>query len=396
MNEKNISALDRSKCTACGACAQKCPVGCISMSEGQYEKQPVVDSIKCVSCGMCVRVCPIDKETKISYEQKAYALVNHDHDQLMQEASGGAFGIFATYVLEHGGVVYGCAFTNLKAQHIRVDNIKKLPKLFGSKYLQSDTLNTYSQVMNDLKNGMLVLYSGTPCQIAGLLGFLDNKPYEKLITIDIICHGVPSQAYFDKFIQGLENDKKIDIASFSFRDKENKKWGLSGTYKGTYKGTGKNFSKNLFYFDHYYYYYFLRGFTYRKSCYQCKYANLNRVSDITIGDLWGEEQFRFNFDTKNGCSLAIVNTAKGHNLISEVSCHKEEVDLNIAAKYNMQLNHPSKKPDNYDDFERQFNELTYKEIQRHFLKTYRLDIIKSKISYCFPPILKRFIKRIIK
>ena len=195
--------VDYSRCTACGACVQVCPQQCIAMKENEDGFcYPSVNSLMCIECGRCESVCPIhDKNEKRSF--KVYAAVNKDENALEAASSGGLFCAIAEWTLKKEGVVYGCAYTDgMKASHIRIDSFASLHSLFGSKYVQSDTNNSFISAKKDLAEGRWVVFSGTPCQIAGLRCFL-GKEYERLITVDIICHGFPSQAYFDKYINWL-------------------------------------------------------------------------------------------------------------------------------------------------------------------------------------------------
>ena len=194
--------VDFEKCTGCGACVQSCPKQCISWTEGEFRfKYPQIDKDICVNCGICEKVCPIDKVLQTPTTQKAYAAVHKDYQVLAKSTSGGAFTAIADAVFAQDGIVYGVAMMdNMQVKHIRTSNKEEFAVLRSSKYLQSDTGNTYQMVEQDLKEGKTVLYSGTPCQIDGLRHFL-GKPYERLYTVDIVCHGVGSQAYFDKYLE---------------------------------------------------------------------------------------------------------------------------------------------------------------------------------------------------
>ena len=181
---------------------------------------------KCISCGLCLKRCPqINKLEIEGIEQKAYATQNRNEEDLKISSSGGMFIAFAKNIISQDGVVYGAAYDqNLKVNHIRVENIEELKLLQGSKYVQSDTADTFEQTKNDLISGRKVLFSGTPCQIAGLKQYL-GKDYENLYTIDIVCHGVPSQKLFEKYKNSLEAKENSKIDQFDFRDKTEKRLG---------------------------------------------------------------------------------------------------------------------------------------------------------------------------
>ena len=299
--------VDFEKCTGCGACVQSCPKQCISWTEGEFRfKYPQIDKDICVNCGICEKVCPIDKVLQTPTTQKAYAAVHKDYQVLAKSTSGGAFTAIADAVFAQDGIVYGVAMMdNMQVKHIRTSNKEEFAVLRSSKYLQSDTGNTYQMVEQDLKEGKTVLYSGTPCQIDGLRHFL-GKPYERLYTVDIVCHGVGSQAYFDKYLD-FARKRYGNIKTLRFRSKEYVGWSCGGVVVVT--GSSDCLKKIPYRdFDNYYYAYFLSGDIYRKSCYSCKYANMKRVGDFSLGDYWGVEKLHLPLNTFNGCSLLVVNS----------------------------------------------------------------------------------------
>lgn len=222
--------VDYEHCTGCGACVQKCPKNCISWEEEKLGfLYPSVDVEKCINCGLCESVCPIGQDITALENQKAYAVVHEKANVLLTSTSGGAFSVLADYVLSQDGVVYGASMDdNLQVEHIRIAAIEELDKLKGSKYVQSTTGETFKQAETDLKAGKEVLYVGTPCQIAGLHRFL-SREYDNLITADIVCHGVGSQAYFDRFVQYLENCHG-KITDIQFRMKSLAGWSCGGVF----------------------------------------------------------------------------------------------------------------------------------------------------------------------
>lgn len=379
-------------CTACGACVQKCPKQCIELqSDINGFLYPQIQVAECVSCGLCEKVCPIGDKQSLLCSQTAYACVNKDASMLKQETSGGVFGTIATYFLDNGGVVYGCAYVgHLQATHIRVNNKKLLTQLFGSKYVQSNTCNTFKECEKDLKDGKPVLYSGTPCQVSGLKKYL-QKDYENLFTVDIICHGVASQDYFDKFVEYLERQEKATCLDYNFRSKKNAGWSCAGVARFRTK-TGKDYEKKQYYFsNYYYYYYYLSCATYRESCYQCPYASMNRVGDFTLGDFWGVEGLTLSFSIDGGCSLVLVNTPKAANLFNKLDLNKQAVSLETAKKYNKQLSSPSKPLCDRDELLSEYREKTAEEIQRNFKYRNKEKIFFSKIKYCVPQWLKKIL-----
>lgn len=280
--------IDYEKCTGCGACVQRCPKQCISWTTKEFGfRYPKIDKDTCINCSLCEKVCPIDKALTVPLEQKAYAAVHKDSEVLAKSTSGGAFTALADAIFAHKGVVYGAAMMDgMQVKHIRAEDKSSFEDLRSSKYLQSDTGTTYQCVERDLKQGKAVLYSGTPCQIDGLKYFL-GKNYENLYTVDIVCHGVGSQAYFDKYMD-FAKERYGKIKALRFRSKEYAGWSCGG---GVVVVDSSDCLKKIPYrdFDNYYYAYFLSGDIYRKCCYSCKYANTKRVGDFSLGDYWGIE-----------------------------------------------------------------------------------------------------------
>lgn len=384
-------AINYENCTGCGACVQCCPKQCISWTTKEFDfRYPQVDAALCINCGLCEKVCPIDKELKVPAVQKAYAAVHKDSAVLEKSTSGGAFTALADIIFAQGGVVYGAAMLNgMQVQHIRTENRTAFAELRGSKYLQSDTGTTYQMVDQDLKQGKVVLYSGTPCQIDGLKCFL-RKEYENLYTADIVCHGVGSQAYFDKYMI-FARERYGKIEALRFRSKEYAGWSCGGVVVVS----TSNKEKKIPYwdFDNYYYSYFLSGDIYRKCCYSCKYANTKRVGDFSLGDYWGVEALNLPLQTENGCSLLFVNNKRAEELLETVGdLEKVETTIEQAAHCNKQLNEPSKQPESRQKRIEEYKSMSGPKIQAVYLESHRKTVMKGKLKALIPYKLKLLIR----
>lgn len=308
-----IKIIHKEDCCGCTACLSICPRKCISM---EYDNEgfayPIVDESICVDCGACEKVCPI-----INYQFKekhpdVFGVINKDENTIGQSTSGGAFWGIVEYVLSVGGVVYGAAFDNdLRVKHFREDTIDGCRRFHGAKYVESKIdPDLFNIIRNDLNNSRIVLFSGTPCQVAGLLGYL-RKPYNNLITVDLVCSSVPSRLIFNDFLQFVT--KKKELARINMRWKGN---GWLRTrpqyvYKDGSIETGSGFAKlwHTIAFSH---------LVTRPSCYVCRFTNFNRPGDFTIGDYWGVDKEFPKLNNNKGVSLLLVNTAKGSCIFDKI------------------------------------------------------------------------------
>lgn len=383
--------VDYEKCTGCGACVQRCPKRCISWTQREFGfRYPQIDKDACVNCGLCEKVCPTDKALEVPVEQKVYAAVHKDTEVLAKSTSGGAFTAIADAIFAQGGIVYGAAMLDdMQVKHIRTTGKDDFEGLRSSKYLQSDTGTTYQMVEQDLKQGKFVLYSGTPCQIDGLKNFL-GKDYETLYTVDIVCHGVGSQAYFDKYMD-FARERYGKIKALRFRSKEYAGWSCGVVVVVDSSDCLKKIPYRDF--DNYYYSYFLSGDIYRKSCYSCKYANTNRVGDFTLGDYWGVEALNLPLQTENGCSLLLVNNQHAMQLLDEIeSLDRVETTVEQAAHCNKQLNAPSKLMDSRQNRIGEYESMSGQQIQKEYLKNHRKTVVKGQLKALMPYKLKLLIR----
>jgi len=337
-----IKKVKEDKCYGCGACFNKCPVNAIKM---EYDKDgfifPKIDETKCTKCGLCQKVCPTIQAKELTKEKKneCYA-VWADEETRLVSSSGGMFSILANYILEQGGYVCGAAYTDdfMSVEHIIVDNKNDLAKLRGSKYVESNTKKVYSEIEKLLKEDKYVLFSGCPCQVTGLYTFL-GKEYEKLYTMDLICHGASSTKAYKSYLNEFTKGKKIK--NLNFRDKSVFGWATTFTIETE---DGNIIRRKCL--ESYWYKGFLTGLINRKVCSQCEFAQKIRVGDITIGDFWGINEFNKLYNDNKGTSVVLTNTEKGRKIFNSLQNNMKlckKVPYNIAYENNAQLNHPLKK-----------------------------------------------------
>lgn len=312
----SVSGITENNCCGCGSCVQSCPKYCISMQENERGfLLPTVDKSLCVNCGLCVSSCPEKEQPEFYSVKKAFAAVAKDMPLLKKSTSGGVFGLLSLAVLKQGGVVYGCAWgDNFKAEHIRIDSAEDLHLIQQSKYLQSDTGKTFAFVKKDLLNDIKVLYSGTACQIAGLRKFL-KKNYNNLITLEVACHGVPSPGLFRKYIEWIEQNTGKKVSDYQFRNKEKHRKGEHYKYCVTFDDESKKYG---FSWEDAYYGSFLKGRTLRRTCYNCKYKNNERVADVMLSDYWGIEREHKDFPAQNGASAVVLCSDSAMDLFNSI------------------------------------------------------------------------------
>lgn len=346
MSDKTVSVVSKNDCTACMACFNACPVDAISMNENEEGFVfPVIDEAKCINCGKCAKSCLVLNPPARDFkeEPECYAMQGNDEIRF-KSSSGGMFTYIAEYVLSKGGSVCGSAWTeDWMAEHIVTNRIEDLQRIRGAKYFQSDMGKCMREVKKLLNKGEYVFFTGTGCQVEALYAFL-GKDYEKLITMDILCHGTPSAAMLKKYLEDVSEGREIE--SLSFRDKKPLGWETTSLIK--FKDGTEYFNtadKDPWYRA------FLLGLMSRPSCYHCKHPNtqMKRVSDITVGDFWGVGQlYKKELYSKLGVSLVILNSPKGKAIykelepqfkVSEKISNKKVIDIGVLR--NIQLVFPS-------------------------------------------------------
>lgn len=375
-------------CVGCRSCELVCPKRCIILKTNpEGFLYPVINEKECIGCGKCNRHCPVSYKNIVFNEPvKIVGAINKNKESILQSASGGVSYVIASYILQNKGVVFGCAYDeNLLVKHIVVTNIKDLWKIQSSKYVQSDMRECYKKCKEYLQSGRYVLFTGTPCQIAGLYAYLGTVYTETLFTIDLICHGVPSPILFSKYIQYLEKKIHGKIIYYNFRYKGKKGWGTYYYYSSkNKKRTGSlEFDK--------YGLHFLAGDCYRESCYKCRYAKIERISDMTVGDFWGIEKIRPDIDTKNGVSIVLVNSKKGSYLLDKIKdkCVIFETDRKKSILKQKNLKEPTSRPKNRNYFYHCIeNEDFFKNIK---IKISAKQIIKSLIPNTLKMKFKKYL-----
>lgn len=363
----NIQLCEHDICTGCMACYNTCEKQAIEIIEDEEGfSYPKIDQIKCIQCKRCQKVCPVlNPKQKNDFSQYGYVCWNKNEDLVKHSSSGALFTSLAEEIINMGGYVVGAAFDNkFKVKHIIINNLNDLNRLRYSKYVQSDIALVYKDIKTYLTNNKHVLFTGTPCQVAGLRNFL-VKDYDNLITCDFVCHGVPSPIIFANYKQWLEKQYKSSLVDFVFRDK---KWSwMSFNIKATFQN-GKIYYGT--WFKDKYLRLFLGELISRKSCYSCKYCNMNRPSDITIADFWGVRFKRNEISNykDTGLSLALINSKKGEILFEKskktlIYYKRSAKDIQLSQK---SFNSPWQEPKNRNKFWKDYRALKFDELLQKY------------------------------
>ncbi|MDM8326134.1 Coenzyme F420 hydrogenase/dehydrogenase, beta subunit C-terminal domain [Bacteroides gallinaceum] len=365
-----IKILNKKDCCGCTACVQRCPKRCISMKEDEEGfLYPVVDKNICINCGQCEKVCPLlnRPEKIVPQPQEVLAVKNRNEEERIASSSGGVFIALAKKILEKGGVVFGAVFDETwEVKHIYAETFEDVKPMMGSKYMQSRIENTYCEAEQFLKKGREVLFIGSPCQIAGLHNYL-RKDYPNLLSVDFLCHGVPSpgvwRRYLNETFSHPTHKNKTVLSSslkplpmltgIEFRDKK-----LHGWKKYSFVVRGKFTSKadqdsvllSNIHYDNPFMKGFLTDIYLRPSCYQCKCKNGISHSDLTIGDFWGINVSMPKFDDDKGTSLILINTIKGEDIFASLNVNSHRSTLNAAMRFNAGFKETTVIPKNRNKF----------------------------------------------
>lgn len=381
--QKKVPILwsEEKDCCGCSACYSICPVNAITMNYNEKGfLYPTIDSEKCVVCRKCEKVCSYKSD--IAQESTSdcdyiYAMKTNKLDVLNKSSSGGAFSLFSDEIISDHGAVVSALYDNNKNEvkfQLYNDYITR-DKARGSKYIQANLCNVFSESVNWLKSheGKKLLFVGTGCQVAGFEKYISAMGLrERVILIDLICHGVPSLGLWKKYCDNLEKKYKNKCTSVSFKDKRNG-WmnPLAYVIIGDKKVNINGYSE-----------WFYGGYSLRNSCFQCPYAKTNRKTDITIGDFWGIKDTIPEFYNEKGVSLLIIHTEKGKKLFDKIKCNCEYLKTDKEVCLQPRLIAPEKKPSKYDDF---WFDISNKGIE-YCTKKYRQESkrnnIKNKLKKC--------------
>ena len=371
-----INIIDKRKCCGCEACVQKCPKQCIDLIEDEEGfLYPHVDRDKCINCGLCEKVCPVQKQALCREPIATYAAKNRNEEIRLSSSSGGVFSSFAESVISKQGIVFGACFNGQwSVCHSKAETTDECVRFRGSKYVQSHIGKAYKEVESFLKEGRDVLFSGTPCQVRGLLLYL-GKDYDNLLTVDFICHGVPSPGVFRWYLQEEINNyarsaskntvsfppihsipkgdvlipEGLEIEDIRFRDKREgwKKYSFVLTLAKASSDGKKNSVSSSYTLNNNP---FLRGFLkdlyLRPSCHSCPTKSLKSGSDITIADFWGINKVIPKLDDDKGINAVIINTEKGRIFFNDIEVEKVLASFEDIQKYNVAICRSSSLPSN--------------------------------------------------
>ena len=346
MRTRYLETGERTACCGCQACKMICPTKAIKFEmNSDGFNYPVLNSTKCINCGKCKNACPMEKFKKIN-PINVYAAINKNKVDLEESSSGGVFRALAFHILEENGVVVGAVLKENKVYHEIAEDFEKVKLMSGSKYVQSEiSAEVYEDIHKILKLGKKVLFTGTPCQCMAIKNIYGK--YSNLITMDFVCHGVPSPVIFDDYIEYLKEREKCGIQYISFRYKDKKRMGKYEVYK---TDTGK-MVVNPFY-KSYYLAAFEKGLLTRMSCFECPYSCGERASDITVCDYWGVEKYHSEIDAIKGVSALIINTEAGEHILKKIQNYLYIVPsrLENVQNENTNLVRATPKPEIYDEF----------------------------------------------
>ena len=391
-----LEIKNKKDCCGCGTCEKVCPHKAIKMGEDKCGFLfPNIDLDACIDCKICENICPVlNHSNEKDKEHKVFAAYSKDSQTRFEGSSGGMFGMLAKSVIAQNGKVYGAAFDkNLKLKCTSAETEQELTPLYKSKYLQSDLGNSCYEIEMELKKGRKVLFVSTPCQVYALKRFL-KKDYENLILVDFVCHGVPSQAFFDKCKNFVENKEKIKILDLQFRTKK-KNGATPHYYTITYDKSGKICKKTQLYVKSPFYYGFQKYITLRDSCYDCQFSHSNRCSDITIGDFHSIDKYVKGINRFDGVSTVVINTEKGKNVWETISENVIYYEIDFETLYNNGglMCGGTQKPKDRDAFVVDLEERPFEQVFSKHLDGSRE--YTKQLYYAMPTVVRKILKNLM-
>ena len=379
------------KCSGCTSCENICPRNAISMKIAYNGfNYPEIDKSKCIECGLCLEACDFKQFKKTGNKPKAYAVRNTDAEEVRTSRSGAVIMALCHEIVERGGVCFGCELTpKLVAVHKMEDTYDGCKRFKGSKYVQSDMGSCFVECAKQLQAEKWVLFSGTGCQVHGLLRYLDIRkiPRDKLIAVDIVCHGVPSPGVWSNYLTVYQNKINSKIEEVDFRDKQINGWREHIEKYVTIDGAtfhNKQWTE-IFY----------RHVLFREACYNCPYTTTERLSDFTIADYWGVDKNAPEFDDNKGCSLVITHTKKAEAFLNEMQDLITIKETNLKTSMQPQLSKPIWKGWDYNIFWSMYRRSPEKCIEKWFFPSWsarKFRIVEKEGKRCLKKIIK-IIKR---
>ena len=378
-----INITNPKDCCGCTSCENVCTHNAITMTSDKLGfLYPHIDINKCVDCGLCKTICQFKK----NYNRwdnyvtpNVFAARNKNLDALSKSQSGAAFKTFSDYCLQQGYILYGAILDNqLHVKHYRATTQEGRDKMLYSKYVQSDMRGILKKIKDDVRNGENVLFTGTPCQVSGLKAIIGRQYQQNLLTIDLICHGVPSPAIWESYTEWIKKKFDSQIEEARFRDK---RFGWN-THFETFKLTNGKFLKRTTFRDLFY-----KHLSVRECCSNCHFTNLKRVGDISIGDYWGWFNISNMFNDNKGVSLILINSEKGKALLDRCASQLDIVESNTTDCLQPQLIAPIKLNPLYGQFVQDFSMYGFEFVGKKYGD---LSLRYKIIQY------KSFIKRLLK
>lgn len=392
-----MEICNRQDCTGCQACMQGCPTHAIAMQKDvRGNIYPTIDTTICINCNKCRNICPNLKSITKNNPIAIFAGWNKNEENRKYSTSGGVSYLLSKKIIEEGGYFCGSIWDQNGAKHIVCNDVNMISLFQGSKYTHSDINNCFIKIQELLKNNQTVLFSGTPCQNAGLKAFL-IKEYDNLYTLDIVCHGVPSHKALLDRIEFIEKKYNKKVKEIRFRDKNPDQYHTCMKYIFT----DESYITISVYEDSYFCG-FVDNYLLRENCFHCKYATKERISDITLADYWGYSPTNLKFRTyKKGTSFISINTSKGKTLFSKIqnSLITEPRSFEDAAKANKNLQSPQTRPTNYEKFwDLYIQGLDYEKLALDYfppkkIKSITNITIRNYIKMLLPNFITTYIKK---